>query len=564
MSKDRAYNSSAFCYVYIRKGLRCQNYCFWQIKMTGNKDNYLIFKNCTIVDGTGEEPFMGDLMIKGNKIEEVGTFSIPDNCEVVNLKGAYLTPGFIDIHSHTDLLNFIKEGLKPKIMQGVTTEVIGQCGLGVAPITRDKKKEWQENLIIGNPLDQWNWETTEQYLNRLLDNGMESNLVPYVGHGLLRFNIKGYDSGPMQREELKLLEQKIEEVLAAGVKGISLGLIYLPAVFYTQKELETVFKTVSSFNKRIAVHLRSEGNNLISALKEVISLNQNRDCILHISHLKALGHSNWSKIDKALHLIEEHNLTFDHYPYIRGSTTLLAILPPFLWQNNDIEGIIDKLKEGTVRSKIKDIFLGDSKINPEIPGDNIPNLVGWDNIKILNVDSEANQGLLGMSIAEIAEKRNCSPADAALDLIIEEKGQVKMLDRFLNETKLIKIMQHQKGMFSTDTLLGTEGLPHPRSYGSYPRVFNRYVFKKNALSLEEAVAKMTSRPADVLNLKQRGRISPGNIADICIFESNISDRATFKKPEEYPVGIKHVLINGQFKVKNGKYLKGKSGVLLSD
>lgn len=556
-----------------------------------------LIKNGLIVDGTGSKPYHGDLLISDDLI--VGVYSnrslagrvpvdslIADKMSdtglidslasdlssideksitnlavdyVIDVKGAYVAPGFIDLHSHADLVFFLEEGLKPKIMQGITTEVVGQCGLGIAPIPRDKQMGWRKNLVIGNPPINWNWETMGEYLSALQNHGLEANVVPFVGHGVLRYALKKDESTPMNHDQLKKLYNLVVQAFADGAAGLSLGLIYFPAVFADQNELSVLMKAASDYDKLVAVHLRNESNELIEAMQEMIDLSVIHDSKLHISHLKSIGPANWDKIDDAIALVEKYNLTFDHYPYIAGSTSLLTILPPFLLEDG-IEEALQKLKKPEIREQIARICTGKESLRQGQSWDNISFLLGWDKIEIADLNGEKNAALIGFALEEIAKMKGKTPFDTALDLLIEEKGNIRMIDYYLSEEIIIKLLSHPAGMIGSDCLFG--GKLHPRVFGTFPKIINQYVFKKQIIPIETAIAKMTSHSAKLLGLKDRGIIAEGFKADIVIFDQNFSDCATYQDPENYPQGLKYLLINGQFKVFNGQYQKIQPGVIL--
>ncbi|MGM0470954.1 MAG: N-acyl-D-amino-acid deacylase family protein [Bacillota bacterium] len=528
------------------------------------KKNILI-KNGTIVDGGQKEPYQADILLEDDEISQIGDLAeeeLDQLEEVIDARDCYVTPGFIDTHSHTDLQNFVTAGLKPKVMQGVTTDAISQCGLSVAPILKERKEEWKENLIIGNPPIDWSWNSMEDFIYALQVNGTEYNVVPFVGHGTLRYDVKKDRSEKLNNSELSLMGNLTQEAFESGVRGLSLGLIYIPAVFYQRKEIEYLLQITSNYDGVAAVHLRSESDELVKSIQEMIDLATKVDCQLHISHLKAIGRQNWSQLNQALELINKYNITFDSYPYITGNTTLMATLPPFLFAGDGLADTLAKLKQPKVRQKVKDIFAGRRQPDSGLPWDNIPYLVSWDNIKVIDVNTEKNRELIGCTIAEIAEARNCSPADALMDIIIEESGNASMTDTFLREDYLIKILQNPNGVIGTDTILGT-GNPHPRGYGTYPRIINRYVKQQQVLSIQEAIAKMTSKPAEILGLDDRGWIKEGYKADITIFNSQFADTATFMQPVSYPRGIRDVIVNGEFKVKGGYYQHSRPGKVLT-
>jgi len=520
-----------------------------------------LFKNGIIIDGTGEKSYQGDILIEDNIIKKIGNIEENKHFDsIIDVNGSYLSPGFIDMHSHVDLTNYIPGDMKAKIMQGITSEVIGQCGVGVAPMPIDKQEGWRKNLILGNPPIEWNWESTAEFLDSLEKNGVESNIIPFTGHGVLRYAVKKDKSGKLNDDELRQIKKFTEEAFNAGIFGLSFGFIYIPALFSDKREIETVLDVASDYKGIIAVHLRSESDELLDAIKEMINYTEKRDCRLHISHLKAIGEKNWDKIDSALKLIEDNGLDFDHYPYCAGSTTLIAVFPPFVVEGNGIDDTIQKLQDKKIRERIKKIFSGEEKMKKGLPWDNIPALVGWDNIRVIDVETEKNKMFVGMNIEEIAKKRNTSPADTAMDLIIEEKGNVRMIDFYMQEEQLIKIMKNERGMFGTDSLIG--GKAHPRVYGTYPRIINTYVREKKVLTMEKAIEKMTSKPAEVLRLSKRGYIKEGYYADLLVFNDNFKDCSSYEEPECFPSGLEYVFINGKIKVKKGKYLNNHPGKVI--
>ena len=507
--------------------------------------------------------FPGHIAIHHDRISEVGEISEPPASfeRVIDAGNAYITPGFIDLHSHTDLANFLPQGLHPKILQGVTTEVVGQCGLGVAPMSKAKQAGWRQQLVIGNPAIPWTWESMGEYLAALERHGLESNLAPFVGHGTLRYAVKEDRSGPLTPAELQQFCAFAEESFQAGVFGLSLGLIYIPAIFSDSREFQNLLRIVSRDDRLVSVHLRSESDEILEAIHEMLDLRDRFSCRLHISHLKTIGRRNWDKIDKILRLIEEYDLTFDCYPYCAGSTTLLTILPPFLFEGNGIDEMMEQLGDPSIRQEIKAVFRGEHAVPKGIAWDNLPYLVGWENILIADMPGFEHQRVVGQSLADLASQQGRDAADIAMDLIVEVRGAVRMIDYYEHEETLRKILSHSRGMIGTDTLLG--GKVHPRVFGSYPKILHQYVFEEQLLSLEEAVAKMTGRPASLLGLPRRGLLRPGYAADINIFDDSFRDVATFETPEQSPKGLRYVLINGEIKVDNTVYTENLPGKLLT-
>lgn len=523
----------------------------------------ILIENGRIIDGSGGPMFPGRLSIHYDRIVEVGEVSesAASFDRVIDAKNAYIAPGFVDLHSHTDLANFLPQGLRPKISQGVTTEVIGQCGLGVAPMPKAQQTGWRQHLVIGNPPISWTWEGMGEYLSALEHHGLESNLVPFVGHGTLRYAVREDRSGPLNSDELQQLCSFAEESFRAGIVGLSFGLIYIPAVFSNRRELQRLLEVVSHHRGMISVHLRSESDEILEAIKEVVTLIDQFPCRLHISHLKTIGRRNWGKIDEVLRLIEKCDLSFDCYPYYAGSTTLLALLPPFVLEGNGIDEIVKKLRAPAIRQRIKNIFRGTEAVPTGLAWDNIPFLAGWENILITDMPGTDYQHMLGRSVAELASEQGKDPAEVAMDLIVAARGAVRMIDYYEDEETLRKILSHPHGMFGTDSLLG--GKVHPRVFGSYPKILHEYVFEQRLLSLEEAIAKMTGRPASLLGLRQRGFLRPGYAADLVIFDETFRDLATFDKPEQPPEGLRYVLINGEVKMNRDVYSTNYPGRLLT-
>jgi N-acyl-D-aspartate/D-glutamate deacylase len=311
----------------------------------------------------------------------------------------------------------------------------------------------------------------------------------------------------------------------------------------------------------VSVHLRSEGDEILEAIQEMLTLAEQSSCRLHISHLKTVGQRNWRKVDEVLHLIEDRHLTFDCYPYIAGSTTLLTILPPFVLKGKGIDEIIGKLHDPGIRRRLKRIFCGGEPVPKGLAWDNLPALVGWENIVIADMPGPKHRHVIGQSLTDLASQQKKEPADVALDLLIKAHGAVRMINYYENEATLRKILRHPQGMIGTDTLLG--GKVHPRVFGSYPKILHHYVFGQQLFPLEEAIAKMSGRPASLLGLPYRGLLQPGYAADIIIFDETFRDRATFDEPEQYPEGLHYVLINGEVKVDQDIYSTNFPGRLLT-
>lgn len=519
-----------------------------------------LIKNATVIDGCGGTAFRGDLLIDNQMIADVAPLITTPVENVIDAQGAYVTPGFIDVHSHGDLATFLPQGFKPKVLQGITTELVGLCGLGVAPLPKPLQAEVRERLIIGNPDIDWNWDSFASYGSALKQAGLEVNLSSFVPHGLLRYQICGNTCLPMDKTQRSMLTSLADEALIAGARGISLGLIYHPALFSDKHELAALAQVAAAHHKPLVVHMRSESDEILEALQEMISLSQQAGCQLHISHLKLIGRRNASKLTSLLALIDRHELTFDQYPYHYGSTTLLSILPPSLIRAYTPDALMMALKASDIRRQVRDWFA--ERILPQAgePWDNLPALLGWDNILICEVKSQAAQQWLGCSIAECALKSSQHPVDFALDLLVSEGGNVRMIDYFMDEELVEQIFLHPRGMVGTDTIFG--GRLHPRVCGSFPRIIDQFVTQRQLLPLEQAIYKMTALSAETFSLHKRGKLAPGYFADISVFDANFCDHSTIEQPEVYATGLRDLWVNGGRKVADGKYLDTRSGHLL--
>lgn len=525
-----------------------------------------LIKNAWIVDGTGNKPFLGSVGIEDDTIQLVTAEKITEEnfTQIIDAKKSFLTPGFIDVHSHADYSNFTRGDLLAKITQGITTETVGQCGFSAAPIPKHNAAKWRSISIIDDPRTVGSWESMQEYLTALEQKGLESNLVTFVGATTLRFAVVGNAARTLTNLELLQLEKLATASFLAGAAGLSFGLIYNPAIFTDKQEIEVLVKTAAKHQKIISIHLRSESDELLEAMQEIISICQKYQAKLHISHLKAIGKRNWNKLDTALALICANNVTFDHYPYIGGATTLMAIFPPEVFDDlKPEETFLLRLAQPEVRAKVKHLFAGSITPRSHAPWDNLPNLVGWDKIIITTAFLPENQQYISKSLLQIATMQNKDPSEATIDLVIAENGKVFMLDFYAEESSIAKKLQHSNGVIGSDSDMVAIGKHHPRVFGTFPRIINEYVFKRSILTLEAAVKKMTAQAAEIFGLKDRGKIAPGYKADIAIFSSDFKDNATFANPEKLATGLEYLFINGKLKINNGTYLTNQPGKLLT-
>lgn len=512
-----------------------------------------------VIDGTGQPGIKADVGLKGDRIARVGQVGKEESAREISAAGAVVAPGFIDTHSHSDLMALVEPELLPKLMQGITTELLGQDGIGAAPLDARYTAQWRQYLsgLSGDPPISWNWRSLGQYAERLATTPTGPNLALLLPQGNVRMVVIGLDNVPADSTQIKTMEEQVRKAMEEGALGISLGMIYMPCTFSRRDELIRLFRTSGRMGGFFVVHIRSGGDRLLESIAEVVSMAREAEIPLHISHFKAAGKRNWHKMEPALAAVEKAHredldITFDIYPYTAGSTMFLAILPPWALEGG-VAKTLQRLRDSSLRAQIREQFRNPPPSDPEGPSwENYVNYVGWENIKISSVEGEKNQSWVGKSVAEIAGRQGKDSAEMAFDMLLEEEGRVGMILFSMEEEKMIMGLRHPLATICTDGLLG--GRPHPRVYGTFPRVLGKYVRERKDLSLEEAVRKMTSLPARRLGLKDCGVVAEGKSADLVVFEpESVIDRATYENPRQYPLGIRHVIVNGVLSVENGKF-----------
>lgn len=524
----------------------------------------IVIKDGKIVNGTGNPWYHGDIGIKDGIIVSIGKIEEPAK-EVLDASGKIVAPGFIDMHSHSDL-KILEDPLgEIKLQQGVTTEIFGNCGFSPAPLsssTVELLKNYSQP-VMGQLNRPWTWNSFKDFMDVLSQRQYSHNIGAFVGNGALRIAIKGFDITPLTSKEINNIKALVADAMEAGALGLSLGLMYVPENYYSTQELVDICSVLSRYNGLLVTHIRGEGNSLISAVEEVIYIAEQNKIPLHISHLKAAGKNNWgNKIHKAMSIIESArtrgvDVTCDVYPYNAGSTTLWTLLPPWVLEGG-VESALDHLKNPVTRQVIYNELC-----NEATSWDNLVYSTGWKNVVISSTASKENQKFIGKNVDQIAGELGKDPIECVFDLLLEEKGKISIVFFHTSEDDVKKILAWDKSIIVSDSLFSAGGLPHPRLYGTFPRLFAKYVRDEKLISLEEAVRKVTSFPAQRLNLKKLGIIDVGYIADIVVFDiENIEDRATYLNPKQYPKGINWVIVNGKKVIENGRHLGEKSGRLL--
>ncbi|WP_125154805.1 N-acyl-D-amino-acid deacylase family protein [Clostridium rectalis] len=523
----------------------------------------LLIKNGLIVDGTGKEGFIGDLAIKDKTIFKIGKIHDMDFDKVIDANGNIVCPGFIDTHSHSDLKILIDPYVEPKIRQGITTEILGQDGISMAPLPRKYIKPWRMNLAgLDGDSDElnWEWETTEGYYKLLEKNGVGPNVTYLVPHGNIRMEAMGLENRRATKEDLLKMKEITRRELESGAAGVSTGLIYMPCAYSNTEEIIEICKVAAEFDKPLVVHQRSEADTILESMEEIIQIGEASGVKIHFSHFKVCGKKNYDKVDKVLEILDRVKdlgiqVSFDQYPYVAGSTMLGVILPPWV-HDGGTDKLLKRLEDKDLRKRIiEDIENG-------ISGwDNFIDFAGFDGIYVTSVKTEKNKDCIGKNLLEIANMRRTDPYNSTFDLLYEEKNAVGMYDYYGKKEHIIKIMKRPEQNLCTDGLLG--GKPHPRVYGAFPRLLGKFVREEKALRLEEAIYKMTLKPATVFRFEDRGALKEGKKADIVIFNrKTVKDKSTFIDPIQYPEGINTVIINGKIILNNNIREKELTGEVI--
>ena len=507
-----------------------------------NEKINILIKGGLIFDGTGSEPFEGDIGIAGDRIAFICKRSqVSKGVErVVAAGGMAIAPGFIDTHAHSEFTLLTDPRAEGKICQGITTEINGNCGLSAAPLMGEALKQRGEDLKAIDIYERWS--TFQEYFEILEKRGIALNFVTLVGHGNIRACIAGYEDRKLTTLYRDRIYALIGKSIREGAIGVSTGLIYPPGVYSDTKELIDIARCCN--NLIYTSHMRSEGDSLIESIEEILKIGRETGVKVHISHLKTSGEKNWHKIDDIILMIEEAQkegirVTCDRYPYTAASTDLDAILPPWVYEGG-AEKELERLRSSRIKEKIKKEILHE---NPEIRY--------WENITVATVCSEKNRWMEGKSIACIARLEDSEPFDILLKLLIEEKLSVSAIFFSMNEENLRRFLSLPYVMIGTDSsarcISGPtyKGKPHPRGFGSFPRFLGRYVRDKSLMSMSEAIYKITRLPAKTFGIYNRGIIKKGAFADIVIFDyEKLIDKATFDNPFLKPEGVHYVFVNG--------------------
>jgi N-acyl-D-amino-acid deacylase len=502
----------------------------------------LLLRGGVVYDGTGAAPVEADVRISGDRIAAVGRSLGAEGAQVIDVRGHAVAPGFIDIHSHTDRVLLAHANAESKVRQGVTTEVAGQDGGSVAPSD--------------------DFRTLGDFFRSLEATPAAVNLASMIGAGTIRGLVVGDDDRPPSDAELARMVAHARQALVDGACGISSGLEYTPGGFAQLPELAALAAVFAGTGLPYASHMRNEDDELFAAVEEALNVGRAAGVAVHISHLKAQGERNWWKAEPVLRMLESaraagRDVTYDRYPYVAYSTGLSNLFP--LWsRDGGNAAFLARLRDPSLRDRLQ------AEVREKID-----ELGSWDAVQITSTAEESLAWARGARLGRLAQQRGAEPYDLLLTLMLEDHARTGMVGFGMSEENTARILKHPLGMICSDAparaISGplSQGTPHPRAYGSYPRVLGHYVREHKLMPLETAIHKMTGMPAARLRFAGRGMIAPGAFADVVVFDPDaVADRATFEAPHAYPAGIPYVIVNGEIVIREGEHTDARSGKIV--
>ncbi len=521
----------------------------------------LIIKNGLLYDGLGNPAINGDIGIRYGLISAIADLSDASASRIIDANGYTVSPGFIDIHTHTDLELLANPGGDSKLRQGITTEIGGNCGYSPFPMTeakmRRKRSEWAEEYGI-----ETDWTDIGGFFRALEAKGMAFNYASFTGHGDIRAAVVGLNDVPPTPEQLRAMQDLLEKSMEMGSLGLSTGLEYAPGSYADTDEITALCRIVARRDGVYATHMRNEDDRVIEAIEEALKISRESGVSLEISHLKACNKNNWDKIPQILEILDQaaarHPVKADRYPYDAWGTGLTSFTPQWARQGKT-DDRLKRLEDPPQAAQIM-----------EYANSRARRIGGWDRILISSCETEASKQWEGRQISDCADKSKLEPAEFVRQLLIKDRLDVGVVGFAMSEENLLKVLNSPQVMIGSDgtavanTGILHQGKPHPRYYGAFPRVLGRYVREKQALPMTEAIRKMTSMPATKLGFTNRGVLKTGNIADITIFDDKtVIDNASYADPHQYPTGIDYVLVNGRLAIDNGQLTGELPGEILT-
>ena len=526
----------------------------------------ILIKNARLIDGTSAPACVADILIKDERICDVirhdGAFT-PGDSEaktVIDAADRIVTPGFVDAHSHSDFNVLINPGAESKIHQGVTTEIVGNCGASAFPLRGASLQDaLDENQSYGLEID---WPDAAGYLDRINATRPSVNIATFVGHGNIRASVIGYEDRPPSQDDSRAMAREVEAAMDAGALGLSTGLIYAPGLFADTAEIIELQRTAARRGGIYSSHVRGEGDELPEAAREFLEIVQETDCQGQFSHIKASGPRNWGKVKAVIDDISRANdhggrIWFDKYPYIASSTSLSSLLPRWI-RAGGRDATLEQLADTSLRKRI----ITESVKNNE-------GRDGWNSVTICDAACDRFGEFQGASIGDIARKTGMTADDIFIEVLMTSRLDASICNFTMSQDDTDYAITHPLGMIGSDSGCRapsgplSKSCPHPRSYGTFGKYFRDYVRERPLLTLENAVAKITSMVCDIFGLKNRGRIAPGCYADVLILDiGRFSDRATYTAPHQFCSGLDTVIVNGGLTIHNGEATGRRNGKAL--
>lgn len=506
----------------------------------------VLIKNGQIVDGSGAPPYRADLAINADTIAAIDTLQDATAALVIDAEGMAVAPGFINMLSWANVSLLHDGRSQSDIRQGVTLEVMGE-GTSMGPLTEEMKQERIDNQVdITYDIA---WTTLGEYLQHLEEKGVSTNVASFVGNGTLRRHVIGYENRPATDQEMEEMKALVDQAMRGGAVGLSSSLLYAPSGYADTEELIELAKVAAQHNGMYISHIRDEGDNLLPSIDELIRISREADIPAEVYHLKASGEKNWDKLDKAIQMIDDARLeglpiTADMYNYPASSTGLHVQLPDWV-REGGVAATIERLSDPELQPKILQ----------EIEFQHTP-----DKILLVGFENPDLRKYTGMYLSEVSEELDKSPEQTMMDLIVEDDSRIQVVYFSMSEENIRKKIRLPWMSFCSDAgSIAPEGVflnssPHPRTYGSFARLLAKYVREEQVISLEEAVRKLTTLPANNLKIKKRGGLQASYFADVIVFDpATIQDHATFQEPHQYATGVQHVFVNGQQVLKDGEH-----------
>jgi N-acyl-D-aspartate/D-glutamate deacylase len=526
----------------------------------------VLLRGATVFDGSGRPGLQQDVLVRGDRIAAVGSQATDAGAaNVVDAGGLALAPGFIDMHSHADHTLPAYPQAPNNISQGVTTELVGLCGFSPAPVSPVGERAHQLRELgrgIGPNLD-WTWSDFGSFLQRL--DHTATNVAALVGHGALRIAAMGMDDRAPTASELTTMRALLADALAAGASGMSTGLVYAPGAYAQTAELIELGQELRKADAIYVSHIRNEAEQLFDAVDEAIRIGEDNGIRTQVSHLKATGRDNLGKVAGAVERIQAARgrgvrAHADVYPYTAGSTFLHQILPPWV-KEGGIQAMVDRLKVPDQRQRVRyDVEHG-------LPGwgNHLESAGGWHNVLITSVATPERREAEGQRVSDLAAVAGVDPMDYTLDLLVADRGATVMVIFTMDESDVRTALECPVSAIGSDLLGVTSATArvHPRAYGTFARVLGWGVRDARLFPLEEAVRKMTGLPASILGLKDRGRIAPGQMADLVLFDpASIADLSTYAEPTRLAQGVEYVMLGGELALEGGRLVRLDLGRVL--